>query len=54
LDGEILVKAVDKSGNERIVVIPPKNQRPWYKSSAALIVFLLAVALWQILKRRMK
>ncbi len=46
LDTDIQIKAVDKSGNQRIVTLPAKHQLPWYKNYwfwgiITLIVILL-------------
>ena len=55
LDRKIFVKAIDKNGNERIVMLPPKFA-PWYKKPMmgmiltllALVVLLLVVKwLWK-------
>jgi len=58
LDEEIVVKAVDKKGNERIVVIPPKFPKPWYKKPEIFAILILiavflvvSIILW---KRRRK
>ncbi len=57
LDREIVVKATDKSGNERIAILPPQKPRAWYKDYAIIaILIIMAVAyfiqkiLWE--KRR--
>lgn len=46
LDRKIVVKAVDKSGNERKVTISPVYPDPWYEkySFFAIIIFVIAVA----------
>jgi len=59
LDKEITVKAVDKSGNELEVVVPPAYPEVWYKSYSVLatlitVIILLVVAfvVWRIIKRK--
>lgn len=32
LDEKIFVRAVDKAGNERTVIVPAQNPKPWYKN----------------------
>jgi hypothetical protein len=58
LDEEIIVKAVDKSGNERVATIPARFARPWYKDYAILAILIIAVLvylIWKILwKKRRK
>lgn len=50
LDKEIVVKAVDKNGNERVIVLPPQKPLPWYKSyiifAILIIVGLVIVGLF--------
>lgn len=43
LDKKIVVKAVDKSGNERIVTISPVYPRPWYKNYTIFVIILVVV-----------
>jgi len=58
LDEEIIVKAVDKSGNERVATIPARFARPWYKDYAILAILIIAALvylIWKILwKKRRK
>lgn len=54
LDGKIFVHAIDKNGNERIVILPSKFA-PWYKkpivdivlSLIALVVLLFSIWFWR-------
>jgi len=41
LDEEIVVKAVDKSGNERVATIPPQKPLPWYKNYFVLAILII-------------
>ena len=43
LDEKIFVKAVDKNGNERIVVIYPPNWQPWYKNNWIFGILILII-----------
>jgi len=58
LDVEIVVKAIDKSGNERDVTIPARFARSWYKDYAILAILIIAALvylIWKILwKKRRK
>ena len=58
LDYEIIVKAVDKSGNERAVTIPVRFARAWYKDYAIIAILIIAAfvyLIWKILwKKRRK
>jgi len=58
LDKEIIVKAIDKSGNERSVTIPARFARAWYKDYAALTILIIVAfmyLIWKILwKKRRK
>ena len=56
LDEEIVVKAADKSGNERIATIPARLPRARYKDYAilAIIIAALAYLIWKILWRKRK
>ena len=42
LDKKIFIKAVDKNGNERVVVLYPPNFRPWYKNWLLLGILIMA------------
>jgi hypothetical protein len=44
LDKKIFVKAIDKSGNERISTVYPDNYVPWHKKKDVLLIFLLLLA----------
>jgi len=58
LDEEIVVKAVDKNGNERVATIPPQKPRAWYKNYAIVAILIIAAfayIIWKILwKKRRK
>lgn len=52
LDREILVKAVDKNGNERTVILPPKNSRWQYKNYLIwLTIILIAAVIYFLVKK---
>ena len=44
LDEEIIVKAIDKNGNERIAVVPAPKPRPWYENYSILAIIIIAIA----------
>jgi len=56
LDEEIIVKAIDKSGNERIVTLPAQKPAVWYKNYLILAIIILVIAIvyfiWRILWRK--
>jgi len=57
LSGYVYVKAIDKSGNERVEVISPQNSPKWYENYLfLLIIALLAVGAlgWILWKRKTK
>lgn len=41
LDKKIFVKAVDRSGNERVEIVYPQNWRPWYKQRLVIVCILI-------------
>jgi GxxExxY protein len=41
----IYVKAVDKAGNERVVILPPKYPLKWYEEWESWVIIVLLVAL---------
>jgi hypothetical protein len=52
LDRQIFVKAVDKSGNERTIILPPKNPRWQYKNYLIwLIIILIMAAVCVVVKK---
>jgi hypothetical protein len=52
LQSYIYVKAVDKAGNERIIIVSPKNPLKWYeKFENWVIIILLAVLVFYILRK---
>lgn len=56
LDTEIRVKAIDKAGNEQIVVLPPQNL-PGYKNYLIFVIIggvILIYLIWQILRKFLK
>ncbi len=61
LDEEIIVKAIDKSGNERAVTLPAQKPAVWYKKyknylTLAIIILVMAIAyfVWKCLWRKRK
>ena len=57
LDVDITVRAVDKSGNQRIVKIPARNpQVPWYQDSSNLVIIIVIATvlylLWRLRKKK--
>ncbi len=56
LDQKIFVKAVDRKGNERVVMLPPKKPKSWYGNYSVWVILVLGVligyALWR--KKRYK
>ena len=56
LDREIIVKAIDKSGNERIVTLPAQKPAIWYKNYLILAIIILVIAIaylmWKFLWRK--
>lgn len=56
LDEEIVVKAIDKSGNERIVTLPAQKPTVWYKNYLILAIIILVIAIayliWRILWKK--
>jgi len=57
LDKEIAVKAVDKSGNERVITLPPQRSLPWYQNYWVWAIIMLGIVviyvIWRI-KLKMK
>ncbi|MEK7546778.1 MAG: hypothetical protein AAB536_01205 [Patescibacteria group bacterium] len=53
LDKDITVKAVDKSGNSRISVLPPRYPQPWYKQNLIWIIIILSLIVLIFLKKRL-
>ena len=58
LDEKIIVKAIDKSGNERIVILPAQKPAVWYKNYLLLAIIILVMAIayfvWKFLWRKRK
>ena len=58
LDEEIIVKAIDKSGNERIVTLPAQKPAVQYKNYLILAIIILVIAImyliWKFLWRKHK
>ena len=55
LDKEIIVKAIDKSGNERSVTISARFARAWYKDYAIIAILIIAAfvyLIWKILWKK--
>ncbi len=57
LDREIVVKAIDKSGNERIAVVEPKYPIRWYENwrvwGIIILVIIFGYILWKIKRRKL-
>jgi hypothetical protein len=43
LDQPIFVKAYDKSGNERDIVVPPQKPKKWYENGYAYLAFVVVL-----------
>ena len=43
LNEEIVVKAADKNGNERVTAIPAQKPRAWYKNYAISSIFVIII-----------
>jgi len=54
LNKDILIKAVDKNGNTRIETLKLKQYQLIKKGIYAVVLILIALAIWQILKKRKK
>ncbi len=58
LDEKIVVKAIDKSGNERVAVLPAQKPAAWYKNYLILATIILVMAIvyliWEFLWRKRK
>ncbi len=54
LESYIYVKAVDKSGNERISVVFPRNPPKWYENSFFLIIIILGTIIGYALIKKNK
>lgn len=49
----IYIKAVDKFGNERIEIIPPKNPQKWYENYIFwIIISILILIIYALIKKR--
>ena len=56
LDEGIVVKAIDKSGNERVATIPPQKSRAWYKNYAIIAILIIAAfiyLMWKMLWKKL-
>ena len=51
LDKKIFVKAIDKNGNERIVMLPPQKPLPWYRHYAIFAILLVLIVVGFLLKK---
>lgn len=58
LEKKVYIKAIDKKGNERIVIVRPKNPLPWYKNYLFYVIIIILVVgilfiskLWKKLKK---
>ena len=54
LDEEIIVKAVDKSGNNKIVVLPPQKPKIWYENYLYLVILIAGVMPVYIIRKLWK
>lgn len=45
LDRRIFIKAIDKAGNIRTVVLEAKNQAPWYRQSTIFVTIIVIIVL---------
>jgi len=55
LEGKIIVKAVDKAGNERVAeFVPPKKPTPYLKLIPYIILFIVIaiIIIWMIINRK--
>lgn len=52
LDKKIFVKAVDKSGNEKVEVVYPTNWHPWYVNNWIVGILILSVLLVPTIRRK--
>ena len=58
LEKKVYIKAIDKKGNERIVIVSPQNPLPWYKNYLFYVIIIILVVgilfiskLWKKLKK---
>lgn len=51
LDRKIFIKALDKFGNERVVVLNAQHQVPWYRQYAILGILLVIVVVGFLIKK---
>jgi len=62
LDEEIIVKVVDKAGNERVVTVTPVNLKPWYQKYYIFVIIILTLLiilslikfLWRLKQKQVK
>ncbi len=52
LDKKIFIKAVDRSGNERLEVVYPANWNSWYKNNRIFGILILSVFIVLIITRK--
>lgn len=50
----VYVKAQDRAGNERVVMVPPQKPQAWYKNYAILVILILAALAYLILWKKRK
>ncbi len=48
----IKVKAIDKAGNQRIEILPPKTQKNWLDLIITLIIFLIVFFILYLLRKK--
>ena len=51
LNKKIFVKAIDKAGNERLVMLEPRNHTPWYQQYLLFGIILIIIAFGFLLKK---
>ncbi|GMX58422.1 MAG: hypothetical protein MCSN_0760 [Candidatus Microsyncoccus archaeolyticus] len=58
LEKKVYIKAIDKKGNERIVIVNPLNPLPWYKNYLFYVIIIILIIsillinkLWKKLKK---
>lgn len=51
LDRNIYIKAIDKAGNERTIVLNAQNEMPWYQQYTIFGIILIVIAFSLLLKK---
>ena len=52
LHKKIAVKAVDRSGNERLITLPPQKPLPWYENYIILAILIIMVFITGVILRK--